>query len=90
MNRPMRNGAGGARPEGQRRTGHMDDAIGVLGRRMEGGVVPLILPVLATMAFLMFFTTVYRWVDDLLVASVIAMVAPMMVLPLLLRQKGVN
>ncbi|AJR26109.1 hypothetical protein EWH10_03605 [Sphingobium fuliginis] len=68
----------------------MDDAIGVLGRRMEGGVVPLILPVLATMAFLMFFTTVYRWVDDLLVASVIAMVAPMMVLPLLLRQKGVN
>ncbi|WP_244309604.1 hypothetical protein [Sphingobium fuliginis] len=53
-------------------------------------MVPLILPVLATMAFLMFFTTVYRWVDDLLVASVIAMVAPMMVLPLLLRQKGVN
>ncbi|APL95253.1 hypothetical protein EWH08_10710 [Sphingobium indicum] len=72
----------------------MNDVIGTLCLRMwprlEGGMAALILPALATAAFLMFFATAYRWVDDLLVAGVIAMVAPMMVLPLLLRRKGVS
>lgn len=72
----------------------MNDVIGTLRRRiwprLEGRMAALILPALATAAFLMFFATAYRWVDDLLVAGVIAMVAPMMVLPLLLRRRGVN
>jgi len=57
--------------------------------RVEEGLVRLLFPFLAAAVVLMFFTIVYRLVDDPLVAGVIALIVPMIFLPLF-RGQGVN
>ncbi|AMK22062.1 hypothetical protein HHL26_03295 [Sphingobium sp. TB-6] len=50
--------------------------------RVEEGLVRVLFPLLAGAAVLVFFTIVYRLVDDPLVAGVIALIVPMIFLPL--------
>jgi hypothetical protein len=63
--------------------------VGQLLFRMEEGLLRLLLPALAAAAVLMFFTILYRLVDDLLVAGVVALIVPMIFLPLF-RRRGVH
>lgn len=57
--------------------------------QVEERLAKLLLPAAAVVAIMLFFSVIYGMVDDLLVAGVIAMVVPMMFLPLL-RREGVS
>ncbi|WP_255326253.1 hypothetical protein [Sphingobium sp. EM0848] len=54
--------------------------------QMEDWLARLFLPAVVAAVLLLFFTAIYRMVDDLLVAAVIAMVVSMIFLPLFRRQ----
>lgn len=93
MNRPGKDRTVRARLHDGRALRQKDHSIASWARRIapqvEEGLVRLLLPGLAAAAVLLFFTIIYGLVDDLLVAGVIAGIAPMMVLPLF-RKQGIN
>lgn len=93
MNRPGKPRSFNMRSPDGRPTLGKDDSLMALARRIlpqvEEGLVRLLLPSLAVAAILMFFTTIYRLVDDPLVAGVMAVIVPMIFLPLF-RKEGIN
>ena len=86
MNRPGKDRKFDVRLPDRRGLGQGEGLIMALTRqvlpRVEEGLVRALLPLLAGAAVLVFFTIVYRLVDDPLVAGVIALIVPMIFLPL--------
>jgi len=86
MNRPGKDRKFGVRLPDRRGLGQGEGSIMARTRqvlpRVEEGLVRVLFPLLAGAAVLVFFTIVYRLVDDPLVAGVIALIVPMIFLPL--------